>query len=147
DGVPERLLRVDAVGASLEPQERGDRLEVVLDTMVDLLGERAAERHPPVLEGDRGLVRDRVEQLAVVVGERRVTVDDELADPAAPPAEREPDRVGAPPALRPGDPPVLEHDRGTRRMERLDRRRDDRLQRLLEVEDPKSTRLHSTHYF
>ena len=88
------------VGASLQPQERGDRLQVVLDAMVDLLGEHAAERHATVLERDGGLARDRLEQLAVVVGERRVAIDDELADRAAPPAQRQPHRVGA----RPGPP-------------------------------------------
>ena len=110
DRVAERLLRVDALGPRLEPQERGDRLQVVLDPVVDLLGEHAAQRHPPVLERDRRLVRDRVEQLPVVVGERGVAVDDELADRAAAPAERQPHGVGARAALRPRDPPVLEDD-------------------------------------
>jgi hypothetical protein len=83
--------------------------------MVDLLGEHAAERHPPVLERDRGLVRDRVEQLAVVVGERRVTVDDELADPR--PRQRSGSRTAwAPgPAFGPGDAAVLENERRARR--------------------------------
>src|SRR6187455_749573 len=99
---------------------------------MDLLGEDAAERHPPVLEGDRRLVRDRVEQLPVVLRERRVAIDDELTDAAAAPAQREADgmRTGAP--LGPGDATVLEHDGGAGGVQRLDRRAHDRLERLLE---------------
>ena len=41
-------------------------------------------------------------------------------------------RAGA--ALRPGDRPVLEHERGAGRVDGLDRRVHDRLERLLEVE-------------
>ena len=134
DGVAERLLRVDAVRARLEAEQRRDGLEVVLDPVVDLLGEDAAQGHPAVLERDRRLVRDRVEQLPVVIGERRVAVDDELADRAAAPAQREPDGVGPSLPLGPGDTTVLEDERRTRGPERLDRGADDRLERLLEVE-------------
>ena len=93
DGVLERLARVDAVGARLQPQERGDGLEVVLDAVVDLLGEHAAHHRAPVLERDRGVVRDRLEQRALLVGERRVAVGDELADLAPLPAQRRADGV------------------------------------------------------
>ena len=78
--VAERLLRIDPFGARLQPEQRGDGLQVVLDAMMDLLSEDTAKRHPPVLERHRRLVRDRIEQLAVVVGERGVAVDDELTD-------------------------------------------------------------------
>ena len=37
-------------------------------------------------------------------------------------------------AFRPGDPPVLEHDCSARRVDRLDRRLHDRLERLLQIE-------------
>ena len=84
--------------ARLEPQQRRHRLEVVLDAVVDLLGEHAAHHGAPVLERDGRLLRDRREQLAVVLGERRRAVGDELADLAAAPAQRLADRVrvGAP---------------------------------------------------
>ena len=52
----------------------------------------------------------------------------------AAPAQRQPHGVRAGAALGPGDPPVLEHDRGTGRVHRLDRRLHDRLERLLQVE-------------
>ena len=81
DRVLERLARIDAVGrARLEPEQRRDGLQVVLDAVVDLLGEHAAHHRAPVLERDRGMVGDRDEQRALVVGERRVAVADELAD-------------------------------------------------------------------
>ena len=134
DGVAERLPRIDALGARLQAQERRDGLEVVLDAVVDLLGEDAAQRHPTVLECHRSLVRDRVEELAVVVVERRVPVDDELADRPAAPAQRQPDRVRPCAALGPGD---RARPRGRSRrpcVERLHRRLHDRLERLLEVE-------------
>ena len=67
DRVLERLARVDAVGPRLQPQQRGDRLQVVLDAVVDLLGEHAAHHRAAVLERDRRVVRDRGEQRAVVV--------------------------------------------------------------------------------
>ena len=69
-----------SVGARLEPQQRRDRLEVVLDPVVDLLGEDAAHDRASVLERDRGVVGDRREQRALLLGERRVAVADELAD-------------------------------------------------------------------
>ena len=53
--------------ARLQAQERGDGLQVVLDAVVDLLGEHAAHHRAPVLERDRRLLRDRREQLAVVL--------------------------------------------------------------------------------
>ena len=134
DGVAERLLRVDIRRPRLQPQQRGDRLQVVLDAVVDLLGEHAAQRHPPVLERDGGLARDRLEQLAVVVREGRVAVDDELADRPPAPAQRQAHRERARAALRPRDAAVLEHDRRAGRARRLDGRLHDRLQRLLDVE-------------
>ena len=134
DGVAERLLGVDAVRARLEAEQRRNGLEVVLDPVVDLLGEDAAQSHPAVLERDGGLIRDGVEQLPVVVGERRVAIDDELADRAAAPAQRKPDGMGARLPFRPGDAAVFEHERRAGGAERLDRGADDRLERLLEVE-------------
>ena len=98
----------------LQAQQRGDRLQVVLDAVVDLLGEHATQRHPPVLERDGGLARDRLEQLAVVVREGRVAVDDELADRPPAPAQRQAHRERAGAALRPCDAAVLEHDRRAR---------------------------------
>ena len=74
------------------------------------------------------------EQRALVVGERRVAVADELADLAALPrsGRRTCVRPGA--ALRPGDLAVLEHERGAGRADRVDRRLHDRLERLLQVQ-------------
>ena len=96
DRVVERLARVDLLaGARLKPQQRGDGLEVVLDPVVDLLGEDAAHHRPAVLERDRGVVRDRREQRALLLRERRVAVADELADRPALPAQRDPDRMRA----------------------------------------------------
>ena len=118
----------------LQAQERGDGLEVVLDAVVDLLREHAAHHRAPVLERDGGVVRDRLEQRALLVGERRVPVGDELADLAALPAERRADGVLAGAALGPRDAAVLEHERGAGRLHRVHRRLDDRLERLLEVE-------------
>ena len=102
--------------------------------MVDLLREDAAHDRAPMLERDRGMVSDRRQQRSVVVGERRVTVADELADLAPLPPQRQPDRVRAGPAFRPRDVPVLQHERGTRRSDGLHRRLDDRFERLLEVQ-------------
>ena len=49
-----------AVGvARLQPQQRGHGLQVVLDPVVDLLGEHAAHHGAPVLERDRRLLGDR----------------------------------------------------------------------------------------
>jgi hypothetical protein len=86
DGVVERLARIDPLGARLEPQQRRHRLEVVLDAMVDLLGEHAAHHRPPVLQRDGSVVRDRRQQGALLIRERRVPVADELADLAPLPA-------------------------------------------------------------
>ena len=49
--------------------------------------------------------------------ERRVAIADELADLPPLPAQREPHGVGAGAAFRPRDLPVLEHERGARRMQ------------------------------
>ena len=69
DRVLERLPRIDVLGvARLQPEQRRHGLQVVLDAVVDLLGEHAAHDRAPVLERDRGLLRDRGEQLAVVPG-------------------------------------------------------------------------------
>ena len=134
-GVVQRLTRIDRVGAPrLQPEERRDRLQVVLDSVVDLLGEHAAHDRAPVLERDRGVVRDRREERALLLGERRVAVADQLSDLAALPPERQPDGVLPRAALGPRDIAVLEHERGSGRADRVHRRLDDRLQRLLEVE-------------
>ena len=61
--------------------------------MVNLLGEDPAHDRAPVLERDRGVVRDGLQELAIVVGERRVAVADELADLTALPAQRQPNCV------------------------------------------------------
>ena len=94
---------VDVVRARLQAQQRRDGLQVVLHAMVDLLREHAAHDGPAVLERNGRVVRDRLEQRAVVVGERRVAIGDELADLAALPAERRAHGVLArarPPATR-----------------------------------------------
>ena len=135
DGVLERLARIDALSARLQAQERGDGLEVVLDAVMDLLGEHAAHHCAPVLERDGCVVGDRLQQRPLLVGEGRVAVGHELADLPPLPAERRADgmRPGAP--LRPvAHRPVLEHERCARRMHRVHRGLDDRLERLLEVE-------------
>ncbi len=67
-----------------------------------------------------------------VNGER--AVGDELADLAAAPAERLPDRVGIGATLGPSDRAVLEHERRPGRRERVHRGLHDRLERFLEVE-------------
>ena len=102
--------------------------------MVDLLGEHAAHDRAPVLERDRRVVRDRLEQRLVVGGERRVAVAHELADLPALPAQRQAHRVRAGATLGPRDLPVLEDERRAGRVQRLHRRLHDRLERLLEVE-------------
>ena len=120
--------------ARLQAEERGDGLQVVLDAVVDLLGEHAAHHGASVLERDRRVARDRREQRPLRARERRVAVADELADLPALPAQREPHGVfpGAP--LGPADAPVLEHERRAGRADRVHRRLDDRLERLLQVE-------------
>ena len=133
-GVLERLARVDVIRAGLETQQRGDGLEVVLDAVVDLLGEDAPHDRSAVLERDGGVVGDRLEQRAIVVRERDVAVADELADLTSLPAQRHPHREGAGTPLGPGDLPVLEDEGSAGRMQRLHRRAHDRLERLLEVE-------------
>ena len=134
DRMLERLARVDALRVRLQAQERGDRLQVVLDAVVDLLGEDAAHDRAAVLERDGGMVRDRLEQRPLLVGERPVAVGHELADLAPLPAQRRPDGVGAGLPFRPRDPAVLQHERGPGRLHRAHRRLDDGLERLLQVE-------------
>ena len=130
----ERLARVHALGARLQTQERRDRLEVVLHAMMDLLREHTTHDGASVLERDGRVMRDRLEERAVVVGERRVAIGDELADLAAPPAQRRAHRVGARTSFRPRDAPVLEHERRSRRRHGVHGGLHDRLERLLEVE-------------
>ena len=130
----ERAARIDLRGACLEPQQRGDGLQVVLDAVVDLLGEHAAHHRAPVLERDCGVVRDRLEQGAIVVGERRVAVANELADLPPLPPQRQAQRVSPGAALGPRDLAVLEHERGAGRPHRGDRRLHDRLERLLQIQ-------------
>ena len=134
DRVGQRPARVDVGRARLQPQQRRHGLQVVLDPVVDLLGEHAAHHRAAVLERDGGVVGDRLEQPAVLVREGRVAVADELADLPPLPAQRQADGVRAGPPLRPGDLAVLEHERGAGRVDGGDRRLDDRLQRLLQVE-------------
>ena len=102
--------------------------------MVDLLGEHAAKRHASVLQRHRRLVRDRLEQPEVLPGELCVSVDDELADRAPLPTQRHAHGVLPGATLRPRDPAVLEHDRGTRCTEGVDGCLHDRLERLLQVQ-------------
>jgi hypothetical protein len=132
--VLERLVRVDVVRARLQAEQRRNGLQVVLDAMVDLLGEDAAHDSAPVLERNGGVMRDRLEQGAFVVRERRVAVGDELADHATLPAERRAHVVRAGASLGPRDAAVLEHERRTGRLHRVHRRLHDRLERLLEVQ-------------
>jgi hypothetical protein len=87
-----------------------------------------------VLERDSGVMGDRLEQRAVVVGERRVAIGDELADHAALPAQRRAHRMLAGAAPGPRDPPVLEHECGAGGADGVHRRLDDLLERLLEVQ-------------
>src|SRR6476660_9970690 len=88
-GVLERLPGVGARSAGLQAEERWGRLEIVLDAMVDLLREDAAHHRAPVLQRDRGVMCDRHEQRALLVGERCVAVADELADLTPLPAQRQ----------------------------------------------------------
>jgi hypothetical protein len=102
--------------------------------VVDLLGEHAAHHGSPVLERDRRVVGDRGQQRLLLLGERRVAVAHELPDRAPLPAQRQPHRMLTGPPFRPGDLAVLQHERSAGRADRLHRRLDDRLERLLEVE-------------
>jgi hypothetical protein len=101
DRVLERLARVDrAVGTRLEAQQRRDGLQVVLDAMVDLLGEHARITARPCSSATAACARSR-RAAVVVLRERRRAVGDELAD-CRPPAQRLADRVRVrtPPATR-----------------------------------------------
>ena len=111
DRVLERL-RGSTRSASRAWSRRSDAhgLQVVLDAVMDLLGEHAAHHGPPVLERHRRLLGDRGEQLPVVLRERRRPVGDELADPAAPPPQRLAQCVLVGASLRPGDLAVLEDE-------------------------------------
>ena len=133
-GILERLARVGVRRSRLQAEERCDRLEVVLDAVVDLLREHAAHHGSPVLERDRGVMCDRREQRALLVGERCVAVADELADLAPLPAQRQADVVRPRPPLGPRDVAVLEHERRAGRADRFHRRLHDRLERLFEIE-------------
>ena len=89
DGVGERLVGVDLLRPRLEPQQGRDGLEVVLDPVVDLLGEHPAQDRPAVLERDGGVVGDRLQERPVLVRERRVPIADQLADLPPLPAQRQ----------------------------------------------------------
>ena len=102
--------------------------------MMDLLGQHAAHHGPPVLERDRRVVGDRLQQPPLLVRERRVAVADQLADLPPLPPQREPDRVLAGTPLRPRDLAVFEDQRRARRGHGGHRRLHDRLEGLLEVE-------------
>src|SRR5262249_62039905 len=135
DRVIERLPWIDGIGAArLQAEKRRNGLQVVLHPVVDLLGEDAAHDRPPVLERDGGMVGDRPEERSLFIGEGGVAVAPELPDLPALPAERHPDRVLPGATFGPRDLAVLEDERGPRRTDRVHRRLDDRLQRLLEVE-------------
>ena len=73
------------------------------------------------------LARDKLEG-ALLVREGPVAIAHELADPPPLPAQRQSDGVHAGTSLRPRDPPVLEHERGTRSADGVDGRSNDRLQ-------------------
>jgi hypothetical protein len=94
---------------------------------MDLLRKHPAHDGSPVLERNRGMVCDRDEQRALLVGERRVAVADELADLTSLPAQRQPHVVRPGPAFRPGDVAVLEHQRRAGCSNGLHRRLHDRL--------------------
>ena len=134
DRVIQRLACVDVLRPRLQPEQRGDGLQVVLHAVVDFLSEDAAHDRSPVLERDSCMVRDRLEQGLVVGRKLRVPIADELTDLPPLPAQREPNGVRARSTFRPCDLPVLEHECRPCRMQRLHRRLHDRLQRLLEVE-------------
>ena len=134
DGILQCLAWIGVGRLRLQPQQRRDRLQVVLDAVVDLLCEDPAHHRASVLQSDRRVVRDRCEQRPFVGCERRVAVTDELADLTALPAQRQPDGVQAGTSSRPGDVAVFEHERGTGRAHRLHRRLHDRLEGLLEVQ-------------
>jgi hypothetical protein len=102
--------------------------------VVNLLGEHAAHDRPSMLERNGSVVCDRREQRALVGGERRVAVADELTDLAPLPPQRQAHRVRARPSFGPRDVAVLQHERGAGRIDGLHRRLHDRLERLLEVE-------------
>ena len=131
---PSAFLGSTPFGACLQPEQGGDGLQVVLDPVMDLLSKDPAKSHPAVLERHRRLVRDRIEQLAIVVVERGVAIDDELADLASAPAQGQSNRVLSRPPFGPGDAAVLEHNRGPGRAERLDGGLHDRFERLLQIE-------------
>ena len=135
DRVGQRPARVDLRRARLQPQQRGDGLEVVLDPVVDLLGEHAAHHRAPVLERDGSVVRDRLEQGAVVVGEG--VSRSQTSSPICRRFQRSgsADGVGArrgPRATRSCRPRARARRRSRRH--RGDRRLHDRLERLLQVE-------------
>src|SRR5262249_57584644 len=88
----------------------------------------------PVLERHGGMMGDRREERPLVGREVPIAVTDQLADLPSLPAERDPYREGASAALRPGDSAVLQNERGPGRADRLHRRLDYRLERLLEVQ-------------
>jgi len=60
-GVLEGLPGVGAGCSRLQAKERRDRLEVVLDAVVDLLRQNASHHRSPVLQRDRGVMCDRRE--------------------------------------------------------------------------------------
>ena len=116
DGVLERLPRIDAVRSRLEAEQRGHGLEVVLHPVVNLLSEDAAQHRATVLERHRSVVRDRREQLALLVRERRVAIADELSDLAALPAQRKTHGM-----WRPRGPPARRSSRPRARAQRRSR--------------------------
>ena len=86
DGVFERAGRVAAAGA--QPQQRGDRLEVVLDAVVDLLGDQLAHHAAAGLDRRGRLVGDRPEQRPLLRREPAGPQADQRADGARLPHQR-----------------------------------------------------------
>jgi hypothetical protein len=101
---------------------------------MDFLRQDTPHDGTAVLDRNRSLVGDRGEQRALLLGEARVAVTDELADLAPLPPERKPNRVCSGAPLGPRDLPVLEHERRAGRADCVNRRTDDGLERFLQVE-------------
>ena len=59
DRIREHLLGIDVAAVRVQPQQRGDRLQVVLYAVVDLLSEHAAHHRAAMLERDGGMMGDR----------------------------------------------------------------------------------------
>ena len=134
DRIVQRLPCVDAVRPRLQPQERRHGLQVVLHAVMNLLSQDAAQHRSPVLQRDCRVARNRRQQRAVLLRERRVAVAHQLADLPPLPAQRHPHGIGSRATLGPDDVAVLQHERRAGRAQRVHRRRHDPLQRFLQVQ-------------